>query len=601
MLIPTDQKNAWLFGFSVFRIISLIVMLAGLVFSIIAARLSRSQSDIAIQVISHLERILALRFVSTTIFIGSLIGVILGTVAILNFWNILSKYDAILLRAAPVIVFAYILCIQVLMLIWPRASSIWTEITPFDNWRILITDWLSKLPIDILWIKKLMVMIVFVILGAVYFNLTNSHATLVNRRIASDQGANLLFTRRVVQSGFRYTGKRNQMPVYPYLLTVIYKPGLGLEELFEPGKRFNIILSLILLGLLLIITRRFLSFLGAFTLTLLTAFGLYIFKAGYVQVEILYYFVSFLAYLFMSWMLISPSLKVGIATGIIVGLAHLSKASALPGFILFLGLFFMKETIAWLVNKRHSKDQDTAIRFHLIRYAIGLVVVAFFFGVIFQYISESKRKYGQYFYNVNSTFYVWYDTWAQAKKGTAAHGDREGWPKMEPGEIPSFQKYLSEHTAEDIIGRINQGMETQIQYLLDLYGKFDYLLILFVLLLILALIYYPVTGKLIREYFWPILFAMGYFVGYLILYAWFLPITDYDNQRMTYSLFLPIVSSAFITMEKLARDFNSLDNRKITIHPHSIVKLFYWILIILILLDLAGFIPQALLSNTYSK
>ena len=34
--------------------------------------------------------------------------------------------------------------------------------------------------------------------------------------------------------------------------------------------------------------------------------------------------------------------------------------------------------------------------------------------------------FGQYFYNVNSTFYIWYDEWGDAIKGARAHGDRVG-------------------------------------------------------------------------------------------------------------------------------------------------------------------------------
>ena len=37
-----------------------------------------------------------------------------------------------------------------------------------------------------------------------------------------------------------------------------------------------------------------------------------------------------------------------------------------------------------------------------------------FIAVIFPYIRESKQIYGQYFYNVNTTFYIWYDSFADA-------------------------------------------------------------------------------------------------------------------------------------------------------------------------------------------
>jgi len=601
LLIPADQKNAWLFGFSAPRMLSLLVLLAGFALSLAGTWLLHSGGDAARRAVAVGERLLANRLVTLSLFAGSLIGTVLGTTLLLTFWRVDPKYEAMLLRAAPLGLFAYALCIQALMLVWPDASRMLAEISPPEGWRTRLLAWQARSHNDMRLGVKLAVGVLFLVLGIVYFNLANAHATSVNRQIASDQGANLLFTQRVVQSGYRYTGYRNQMPAYPFLLTAIYKPGLGMEELFQRGKRFNIVLSLVLLVLLFVVARRFLSSLGAVTLTLLTSFGLYVFKAGYVQVEISYYFISFLAYAFMGWMLVSPSLKAGIATGVLAGLAHLSKASILPGLVLFLCLFILKVTVDWLVMARRADDRPGLRRLSLLRYASGFFVLLFFLGIIFQYISESKRLYGQYFYNVNSTFYMWYDTWAQAKKGTRAVGDREGWPQMPPEEIPSLQKYLGEHTAADIIQRLQRGMRSQAEYLLDLYGRFDYLLILFLLVVTLAVSYYPVTGKLIRENFWLCLFVLGYFTGYLILYAWYYPITDNENQRMTYSLFLPFVFSAFIAMEQIARSFKQLDTRDIRIHPRSLVNFAYAAVLLLVFIDLTTFIPGAILSNAYSK
>ena len=46
------------------------------------------------------------------------------------------------------------------------------------------------------------------------------------------------------------------------------------------------------------------------------------------------------------------------------------------------------------------------------------------------YLRTNKTVFGRYFYNVNTTFYVWYDDWPQASVGTIKHGDDVGWPKM---------------------------------------------------------------------------------------------------------------------------------------------------------------------------
>ena len=43
-----------------------------------------------------------------------------------------------------------------------------------------------------------------------------------------------------------------------------------------------------------------------------------------------------------------------------------------------------------------------------------LLVVATFLAVVFPYIQTSKRIYGQYFYNMNSTFVMWCDSRPEA-------------------------------------------------------------------------------------------------------------------------------------------------------------------------------------------
>ena len=81
-----------------------------------------------------------------------------------------------------------------------------------------------------------------------------------------------------------------------------------------------------------------------------------------------------------------------------------------------------------------------------------------FLAVLSPYLLNSKRVFGHYFYNVNSTFYVWYDDWPAASQGTYQHGDGVGWPKMPASEIPSMGKYLREHSAGQIATRIKDGL-----------------------------------------------------------------------------------------------------------------------------------------------
>lgn len=108
----------------------------------------------------------------------------------------------------------------------------------------------------------------------------------------------------------------------------------------------------------------------------------------------------------MDTMLVSLSIWIGLLTGVFLGLAHLTKASVLPGFSLF-ALFML---LRWISSK-YQPDIRGAFSFSMSTYKnstpVGLLIVGIsFFGVIGPYIMESKTNYGKYFYNVNSTFYI---------------------------------------------------------------------------------------------------------------------------------------------------------------------------------------------------
>ena len=118
---------------------------------------------------------------------------------------------------------------------------------------------------------------------------------------------------------------------------------------------------------------------------------------------------------------------------------------------------------------------------------MAIVFAAAFFVVLWPYLSTSKRVFGHYFYNVNSTFYVWYDDWAHASVGTYSHGDGVGWPTMPESELPSAGRYLREHTAGQIASRIASGFEDMAIKSVQMYEYLPYL-VMYLLALSIVLI-----------------------------------------------------------------------------------------------------------------
>ncbi len=395
-----------------------------------------------------------------------------------------------------------------------------------------------------------------------------------------DQSAYLNFAKKMVESGYAYTGGRNRMPVYPFLLSLLYKPGMTDAQFFTLGKTFNLLLSLFLLAALFFLYQKQLPWFLALTLTLILAFTVFMHKAGYVQTELLFYVLNFAAFVLLLQTLRTPHWQGGVLAGALLGIAHLTKASVLPALILFVvfALFAaaMEASLAFRKNASPKAVWNDALKRQLI--ATGLTVITFLV-IIYPYIRVSKAVFGHYFYNVNSTFYIWYDSWDEVKTGTRAHGDRVGWPQMPADEIPSGQKYLCEHTPSQILERFAAGFRGLWQEArVSRYFKY---LIVFMTLLVVAGIF-----GLKRWRSWlttanaaAILFASTYFIAYLILYAWYYPlVVGSDSDRFVLTLLLPFLLSASLVI--IAQLPSHLFKR------FSTVTIFSLLLIPLLLLDI---------------
>jgi len=256
----------------------------------------------------------------------------------------------------------------------------------------------------------------------------------------------------------RLIGERNRMPVYPWLLSWLYDPAMSPDQFFEKVKRWNTGFSLLLLAVIGVVVRRLLPPLAALNLLLVVAFGYFVFKAPYAQVELLFYTVWFLMFVACWLALTSTGRKAivfGLLAGLLAALAHLSKAAVLPFAGLFIAVSAVRAAGSLLPAARAGRRLVGEV---LVPVVFAVAVLA----VLSPYLLNSKRVFGHYFYNVNSTFYVWYDDWPAASQGTYQHGDGVGWPKMPASEIPTMRTYLRGHSAGQIATRIKDGLEEMV-------------------------------------------------------------------------------------------------------------------------------------------
>ena len=181
----------------------------------------------------------------------------------------------------------------------------------------------------------------------------------------------------------------------------------------------------------------------------------------------------------------------------------------------------------------------------------ALTPLVVFMILLFPYFQESKERYGSYFYNVNTTFYMWYDTWREANNGTRAAGDHTGWPNLPDEEIPSLSKYLNEHSLSDIIARFRLGAKRIIwsgcndQFSPFAYGYCNQVVLNVMIVAVCLLLFaafrkgrFKNRHKNMQAAWWILLF----FGLYVLSFTWYVPISSrIGGPRMFLALVIPLL------------------------------------------------------------
>lgn len=372
------------------------------------------------------------------------------------------------------------------------------------------------------------------VLGYFYYQAASKHSVSKNVALYADQSSYVHQTKKVYETDFAYTGNRNQMPVYLFLQALFYDPETDIAEAFYVGKQVNIYLSLILLAVLFVVFRFFLPLHKALNLTLIIAFSSFIFKSAYFTSEILYYFLSFIGFLLLCTMFVKNSKIIGLFTGFILGVAHLTKASILPGLMLFAVIYTLKELFRWFSNR---KDLSAISEKEIIRKRMVnlLLLIVAFIGTISPYAIESKKEYGQYLYNDNYII-MWYKSWGDALEARESY---DGWHNIPPEEAPGALKYIRDHTVAHIFQRIQYGLERQTENIRYQFNFFNYPFFFALLVLLVFVLSVKKNLDLIGRNAFLIGFVVLYHLGYFMAFVWYSPIACL--WRFIYGLHLPFM------------------------------------------------------------
>jgi hypothetical protein len=399
-----------------------------------------------------------------------------------------------------------------------------------------------------------------------------------------DQLAYSDFVRNVYESNFTYSGQRNRMPLYPYTQALFYSPNMDDETLFQHGKQVNIVLSLFCIAVLGgVFFMKFTKIFAFYSITII-ALLVFVFKAPYFQSEIVFYTLFGLAFIVSINTLRYPKWYKSILVGILFGLAYLTKATVLIAIVMLISGFVV---LTFTRQLTQVTDKKTLLKDLLVNILLPPLV---FLIIVFPYANESKEIYGTYFYNVNTTFYIWYDSWDEATNGTKKAGDRVGWPVMAEDEIPSLSKYLNEHSTNEIIKRFTKGLG-KLQYSMCEHQGFAYGYCLpisaFIIFTFVSLITSYRIHRMPQIYgnLHIIWFCSIFFIGYTLAFAWYMPIISSvsNGTRTIIALLIPILWTIGILLHR-----PQIQLWHITIHHHTfkIINIFYKLMFFLILYEL---------------
>lgn len=387
--------------------------------------------------------------------------------------------------------------------------------------------------------SRTVALIVLVILAVYAFESHTRSEEKPTPLLLGDQGAYLAYARHLYESNYTVTEDRNRMPVYPTLLSLIYRPGMSDDEFLARAQSFTVNLSVVLLLALFFILRRFFPPLPTIALLAATAFGVFIYRAGKAQVELLYYFVSFCAFVLLLQTFRNPRWWLAFFAGAVTGLAHLTKASILPGLAIWAIVFVAQ--VAWSFRSNPWR-----------RLGVLALVLGAFLLVVFPYIRTSKQIYGSWFYNVNSTFVMWCDSSVEAFDFLSAHGNKDEWREVPPDQRPSFQKYWREHSVGQIAQRIGHGMLDLATKNLRAIGYYKFVLALVIAALMLSARHSRTAQAVIAQNPFAALFALLFLAAYYLLFAWYTPLSN--DARFLLTIFLPFLFSGAVFVFLVGRD-----------------------------------------------
>ena len=249
----------------------------------------------------------------------------------------------------------------------------------------------------------------------------------------------------LISENYWYLGDRNRMPLFNYFLSIFYNLEASEIKNYYNLKYANLGLTSFLAFLFFIkieskFKNKFIFLNLSFLILIIPTFAL----IHQLLVESIFFLSFSLLLVYFEQMNNNPNIKNSIKLGLVGALVYFLKYT---GLTIFFAISLFSIIFGFLYKRNYLKN-----------YIIAFVT---FFILTSPYLIENYTKFNKHiFYNVNSEFYIWADSWDEIVEGVRANNDRIGWPTMDESELPSMRKYISEHTITDVYERFLYGFKS---------------------------------------------------------------------------------------------------------------------------------------------
>ncbi|MEM0898189.1 MAG: hypothetical protein AAGJ79_15035 [Verrucomicrobiota bacterium] len=397
----------------------------------------------------------------------------------------------------------------------------------------------------------------------------------------NDQKVYLRAASKIHEVGIDFVAPRQRTLGYSYLLAAFYDTTFDPEdrempislEWFVRAKTVNAWLSVVLLGVLGVFFARTLSVGFAASAITATAFLLYIFRASYTQPELLYWTLNCILFYLLWMMLREPRWWLGVASGVLAAAAFFVKAGTLPLIYLFIAAFGFKMFWDRFVLKKGWPWKSVLQ---------GALVPLVFVLTLFPYLQHSWKTFGSPFYSTYSKHIMWSENkdemYAVMTAGAAEKPITDGefqekyrehylrrHPDADPASIParpapSAKRYFSDNSLGEAKARLDEGIGSNRSRMKKYYpSAWKFLDRSFKGMLIvagIALVGFSIgarerLGKTVLEGIPIFLYVLGFFTGYLILYAWYNELGI--GVRLMLSLYVPFIFATLWVGDRLGK------------------------------------------------